>query len=285
MKLAAPLLLALLLSACSPDDAQVANQEPSASDSSSAPDSAASQSEGEVVAVVNGVNLTESRVSVYLKGLPPLHEGGREEVIDNMISTELVVQAARAAGMENELREDLAVARQAVLARSYLAEYLRENPVTDAELQARYDELSGQFAGRKEYLSSHILLESEDEAKAALAEIASDPSRFADIAREKSKDPGSGSQGGDLGWSAAESYVPPFAEALRGMQPGEVSTAPVQSQFGWHVIQLREVRDAPPPPMEGRLRQQIENDARNDKVRTHIEQLRASATVELKEAP
>lgn len=276
----AALFALFLLAGCGQDDGGGAQS--SAADSSAAP---ASASRGAPVAVVNGVALTDARVSVYMKGLPPLHEDGRGEIIENMISSELVAQAARKAGMADELHEDMLVAQQAVLVRSYLGDYLEKNPVTEEDLQARYEQFKRELGERREYLVSHILLPDEEAANQTLAEIVENPERFADLAKERSQDTGSGANGGDIGWSSPDNLVPPFAEAMRQMEPGEISSAPVQTRFGWHIIQLRDTRGATPPPLEGRVRQQMETQARNEKVTQHVDELRAAASVELKEAP
>ena len=274
-------LVALTLGAC--------NQEKPAAQSNGAASAAeheAIKSEGKVVAVVNGVELTDTRVSVYLKGLPPLQDDGHAEVIENMISSELLAQAASKAGLDQKLREDMLVAQQAVLVRSYLNDYLQENPVSEEDIKAHYEKALADNTlggGGKEYLVSHILLPDEDKAKAVAADLQKNPKRFADIAKESSEDKGSGQNGGDIGWSSPQNLVPPFAEAMQKMKPGEISAAPVQTRFGWHIIHLREVRDTEPPALDARLRQRIENEERNAKVTKHIEELRAAATVELKE--
>ena len=280
---AAAALFALLpLAGCGPDEGGTAQSPPPPPDS---PAALPAKSQGEVVAVVNGVELTDSRVSVYLKGLPPLNDDSRGEIVENMISSELIAQAAQSAGMALEFHEDMLVAQQAVLVRNYLGKYLEENPTTDDDLNARYEAFKQELGERKEYLVSHILLPDEDAANKTLAEIQASPERFADLAKERSEDKGSGANGGDIGWSSPENLVPPFADAMQQMQPGEISAAPVQTRFGWHILQLRETRGATAPPLEGRVRQQIEAEARNEKVTQHIEQLRAAAQVELKEAP
>ena len=274
-------LVALTLGAC--------NQEKPAAQSNGAASAAeheAIKSEGKVVAVVNGVELTDTRVSVYLKGLPPLQDDGHAEVIENMISSELLAQAASKAGLDQKLREDMLVAQQAVLVRSYLNDYLQENPVSEEDIKAHYEKALADNTlggGGKEYLVSHILLPDEDKAKAVAADLQKNPKRFADIAKESSEDKGSGQNGGDIGWSSPQNLVPPFAEAMQKMKPGEISAAPVQTRFGWHIIHLREVRDTEPPALDARLRQRIENEERNARVTKHIEELRAAATVELKE--
>ena len=274
-------LLALTLGAC--------NQENPAAQSNGVASAAESQaemkSEGKVVAVVNGVELTDMRVSVYLKGLPPLQDDGHAEVINNMISSELLAQAAAKEGLAEELREDMLVAQQAVLVRSYLNNYLQENPVSEEDIQAHYQKAvaDNTLGGGKEYLVSHILLPDEEKAKTALADVQKNPESFGDIAKERSEDKGSGQNGGDIGWSSPQNLVPPFAQAMQQMKPGEISSAPVQTRFGWHIIHLRETRDTEPPALDARLRQRIENEERNARVTQHIEQLRAAATVELKE--
>ena len=275
-------LFALTLGAC--------NQENPAAQSngvaSAAETSTEMKSEGKVVAVVNGVELTDMRVSVYLKGLPPLQDDGHAEVIENMISSELLAQAAAQEGLKDELREDMLVAQQAVLVRAYLNNYLLENPVSEEDIKAHYEKALADNTlggGGKEYLVSHILLPDEEKAKTALADVQKNPESFGDIAKERSEDKGSGQNGGDIGWSSPQNLVPPFAEAMQKMKPGEISSAPVQTRFGWHIIHLREVRDTEPPALDARLRQRIQNEERNAKVTKHIEDLRAAATVELKE--
>ena len=288
MKKLAPAMLlfsALLLSACGQEDETAKTEDAAPESTTTAAAESEPASDAPVVAVVNGVELTEARVSVYLKGLPPLHEGGRGEVIENMISSELLAQAAEKSGLLGALREDMRVAGQAVLVRTYLNQFIADNPITDEVLQARYDEFAQEFQGQQEYQASHILVADEEAAKKALAEVQGNPERFAEVAKEISTDTGSGANGGDLGWTRPQNLVAPFAEAMQQMKPGEMSAAPVQTQFGWHIIYLRDVRGASPPPLEGRFRQQLENEARNDAVRKHIEQLRAAAQVELKEAP
>ena len=292
MKKLAPAMLlfsALLLSACGQEDetAKTEDAAPEPTTTAAAESAPEPVVDAPVVAVVNGVGLTEARVSVYLKGLPPLHEGGRGEVIENMISSELLAQAAEKSGLLGELREDMRVAGQAVLVRTYLNQFIADNPITDEVLQARYDEFAQELQGQQEYQASHILVADEEAAKKALAEVQGNPERFAEVAKEISTDKGSGANGGDLGWTSPGNLVAPFAEAMQQMKPGEMSAAPVQTQFGWHIIYLRDVRGASAslPPLEGRFRQQLENEARNDAVRKHIEQLRAAAQVELKEAP
>lgn len=277
MKHLAPVVIfsALLLGGCGPEESGTAS-----TDAGAAP-----VSQGEVVAVVNGVSLTDQRMSIYLQNLPPLGAEGRGEVVENMISSELLAQAARARGFADEQREQMLVAQQAVLVRAFLNKHLEDNPVSDADLQARYDAFASEFQGRQEYLVSHILLPDEEQAKQALAEVQENPERFADIAKERSQDPGSGANGGELGWNTPDGLVPPFAAAMQELQPGEMSTAPVQTQFGWHIIKVTDTRGAAPPPLEGRFRQQLEAEARNEKVTQLIEQLRAAATVEIKEPP
>ena len=150
-------------------------------------------------------------------------------------------------------------------------------PVSEADVQSAYDEAAKEFKPQKEFNASHILVASEDEAKAIEAQL-KDGGDFAAIAKEKSTDPGSGAQGGSLGWFGAGQMVPEFQAAVETLKPGEIS-APVQSQFGWHIVRLDEVRDTAFPPL-AEVKDQIENQVRQQKLEAEVAALRAKAAIE-----
>jgi len=120
--------------------------------------------------------------------------------------------------------------------------------VTDAEVKAEYDKFASMNGG-KEYKSRHILVEKEDQAKAIIASLKKG-GKFEDIAKKQSKDPGSGAKGGDLDWANASSFVKEFSDAMVSLKKGEVTSAPVKSQFGFHIIRLDDIRDAQLPKIE-----------------------------------
>jgi len=130
--------------------------------------------------------------------------------------------------------------RQGVLVAAFLQDHLRKNQPNDTTLKGEYERIKSQ-QGDKEYRARHILLKTEEEAKDALAQLAKG-GKFEAIASEKSLDTGSKANGGDLNWAPPGRYVKPFAEALTRLKKGETTKAPVQTQFGWHVIQLQDER-------------------------------------------
>ena len=151
------------------------------------------------------------------------------------------------------------------------------NPVTDADIKAEYDKFASANSG-KEYKASHILVESEDEAKAIIASIKKG-AKFEDIAKKQSKDPGSGAKGGDLDWANPGSYVPEFTEALVKLEKGKMTQTPVKSQFGWHVIRMDNMREAQLPKLD-EVKPQIAQQLQQQKLAKFQEDLRAKAKVE-----
>ena len=136
-------------------------------------------------------------------------------------------------------------------------------------------------AGAKEYKARHILVEKEDEAKAIIAQLKKG-GKFEDIAKKQSKDPGSGAQSGDLGWANPSGYVPEFADALKKLNKGQLSDAPVKSQFGYHIIRVDDVRDAKAPelPSFEQVKPQVVQQLQQQQLVKFQEDLRAKAKVE-----
>jgi peptidyl-prolyl cis-trans isomerase C len=156
------------------------------------------------------------------------------------------------------------------------AERIAEERVTEEAIQAAYDEGYANQEPATEYNAAHILVETEEEAQAVVAELAGGAD-FATIARERSKDPGSGQNGGDLGWFGAGMMVQPFEEAVVALEPGAVS-APVETQFGWHVIRLNETRPVPVPTLD-EVRDQIAEQLQQEAVEAAIAELQESANI------
>src|SRR3546814_9546750 len=124
--------------------------------------------------------------------------------------------------------------------RALMADYLAKHPVTDAQVQAEYDKSKEEQAGRKEYKVHHILVKDEKTADDLTAKIESKKLSFADAAKKDSIDAGSGKNGGELGWGPASNYVPEFAKAVESLKKGQMTTEPVHTPFGWHIIRLEE---------------------------------------------
>jgi len=246
------------------------------------------------VAIVNGKPVPKARLDALEAQIkqqaeragrpvpPEMEKQLREEVI----AREVFMQEAARRGLDAtpDFRAKMELARQSVLIGELFEDYKKNNPVTDAEAKAEYDRVISTkmpAAGAKEYKVHHILVEKEDEAKAIIAQIKKG-AKFEDIAKKQSKDPGSGAQGGDLGWANPSGYVPEFAEALKKLNKGQMTDAPVKSQFGWHIIRVDDVRDAKAPPLpkfedvKGQIVQQLEQ----QKLAKFQEELRAKAKIE-----
>ena len=201
----------------------------------------------------------------------------RESVREELNTRELVVREAKRKGMEKDpaLRAQMELSSQTILVRAYLQDYLRLHPISDDMLRKEYEAVKGQM-GDKEYKARHILVDKQDEAKEIITALQKGE-KFDKLA-ERSKDTGSKANGGDLGWSAPANFVKPFSDAMTGLQKGKFTPQPVQTQFGWHVIQLDDVREAKIPSFE-EVRPQLMQRVQPKIVDEHLRDLRAKANV------
>jgi len=156
-------------------------------------------------------------------------------------------------------------------------QFQKKNPVTDDEIKAEYDKFVAANAG-KEYHARHILVEKEDQAKAVIASLKKG-AKFEDIAKKQSKDPGSGSKGGDLDWAAPSNFVKEFSDAMVALKKGQFTDQPVKTQFGYHIIRLDDVREAQIPKFE-EVKPQIAQQLQQLKMNNYQQDLRTKARVE-----
>jgi len=235
------------------------------------------------VAIVNGKAVPKARMDVLAQQLagagrpvtPEMEPQLREEVI----AREVFMQEAQKQGLDasDEYRNQLELARQAILIRTLFENQRKTNPVTDADVQAEYDKFVAANGG-KEYKARHILVETEDQAKKILADLKKG-AKFEDIAKKQSKDPGSGANGGDLDWANPASFVPEFSEAMIKLNKGETTPAPVKSQFGYHIIRVDDIRQAQLPKLE-EVKPQVTQQLQQQRLQKYQEELRAKAKVE-----
>jgi len=234
------------------------------------------------VAKVNGKVIPTNRADVLIANqiaqgqakTPELEAAVKEE----LVRREVLAQAATKKGVDKkaEVQAQLDLARQGVIIGAYLNEFAKNVKTSDADVQKEYDGINA-AVGKSEYKARHILVESEGEAKDIIAKLKGG-AKFEDLAKA-SKDPGSKDRGGELGWGNKASYVPPFSEAMTKLTKGQYTETPVQSQFGWHVIQLDDTRELKAPPFE-EVKPQIVQRMRQMAVEKHILDLRAKAKVE-----
>ncbi|KXU87608.1 peptidylprolyl isomerase [Paraburkholderia monticola] len=235
------------------------------------------------IAVVNGTPIPKSRADALIEQLvhqgqqdtPQLQQAVREELVNR----EILMQEAIRRGLPNrpDVKAQIAVAQQTVVLRALIEDFVKNNQPTDAEVTARYNALV-KDAGGKEYHLHHILVDNEQQAKDLIAKIKAGAS-FEDLAKQYSKDPGSGKNGGDLDWSDPKAYVPEFADAATHLQKGQMTDTPVHTQFGWHIIRVDDVRAVTPPPLE-QVRAQIVQQIQQEKLQAFEENLRKNAKIQ-----
>ncbi|WP_127805993.1 peptidylprolyl isomerase [Hydrogenophaga sp. NH-16] len=235
------------------------------------------------VAIVNGKAVPSSRVTALEQQIAasgrPIDEATRAQIKEEVILREVFMQEAQKRGIAAtpEYKEQMELARQTIMIRALFADYQKKNPVSDADLQAEYDKFAAANGG-KEYRARHILVEKEDEAKAIIAAIKGG-AKFEDQAKAKSKDPGSGANGGDLDWANAASYVTEFSEAMIKLDKGQMTQDPVKSQFGYHIIRVDDVRQAKLPTFE-ELKPQIAQQMQQQKLGDFQRSLREKAKIQ-----
>ncbi|WP_334127956.1 peptidylprolyl isomerase [Sneathiella sp.] len=253
-----------------PATVQTATPAATASGEGSAATSSAATEEddSEVLATVNGKNITEADAQVFYQSLPPQFRQipidlVRPQLVEQLINMEVVSQAAEAEKYyeTDAFKEKLGAVRSQLLQEVYLAAKIDE-AVTDERLQEDYKKIVEGFTPEEELHARHILLETEQEAK-DMIKLLDEGSDFVELAKEYSTGP-AGPRGGDLGYFTRERMVPEFAEAAFALKDGEYSREPVKSQFGYHVIKAEGRRNTEPPSfeeVEGELRAEATNDA------------------------
>ena len=235
-----------------------------------------------VVATANGKEITLGHMIVLKQRLPAQYQQLPADVLFEGILDQLVQQTLLGESVE-ELstgsRMTLENEERALRANEEVSRVI-ETAVTDEAVQVAYEKAFGSTTPETEYNASHILVETEDEAKALIDELEGGAD-FAELAKEKSTGP-SGPGGGVLGWFGKGAMVAPFEEAVTTLEAGAVS-APVQTQFGWHVIKLNETRVKDAPPLE-QVRGQLLDEIQRSAIEAHVAKLTEAADITRKTA-
>lgn len=235
------------------------------------------------IAIVNGKAIPKERADVLRKQVEqsgrPVTPEVEGQIKDFLIMSEIFVQEAQKRGLDTSAsyKAKIELARHQILSNELFADFQKNSPVTDAEIQAEYDKFVTANSG-KEFKASHILVEKEEEAKAILASLKKG-GKFEDIAKKQSKDPGSGAKGGELDWTSPSGYVPEFSEAMLKLEKGKTTPTPVKTQYGWHIIRLDDIRDAQLPKLDD-VKPQIAQQLQQMKATKFQEDLRTKAKVE-----
>ncbi|MBI5429935.1 MAG: peptidylprolyl isomerase [Nitrosomonadales bacterium] len=239
--------------------------------------------EDKSAALVNGVSIPQARIDLRVKiataqGQPDSPEL-RKAIREDMINLEVLAQEARKNGLDKdpEVMLQAEFAQLSVLGGAYVQDYARKHPIGDEQLTKEYDRLKSTL-GSNEYEARHILVETQDEAKSIIAQLGK-KGKFDKIAKEKSMDVGSAERGGSLGWAVPSNFVQPFADAILALKKGEYTKEPVQTQYGWHVIKLDDVRPLKVPSFD-ELKPQIQQRLQQQFIQDLLADLRSKAKIE-----
>lgn len=231
-------------------------------------------------AVVNGITIGNEKIEFLAKqavasgqqDTPEL----RNSIRENLITSLILSQEAQKQGLEkdSDVMSSLEMSRQAILARALIQKQIKANPISDEKLKAKYEEMKPQIVS-KEVMARHILVKTEDEAKKILAALKKGK-KFEDLAKQ-SMDPGSKDKGGELGWANPSNYVPEFSEALAKLEKGQITPAPVKTNYGYHIIQKQDERENAPPMDQ--LKPQLQRQLESETVEAYVKALRAKADI------
>ena len=248
-------------------------------------------------AIVNGIGIPQARVEFVAKsqlaqsqaqqgqpGQQPLQDSPefRNNVLDILITREILYQEAVKRKLEKntDYQTQLDLAKQQILLALLIDDMTKKLTPTDADVRKEYERVKAERSGDagKQYKSRHILVKEDAAAKQIIVDLDAGGD-FAAIAKEKSQDTGSKDEGGELDWSEAEAYVQPFGEALKAMKKGERSKEPVKTTYGYHIIELEDVKSVPFPEydkVKPQIQQQLATKMRDD----YVAELRAKAKIQ-----
>ncbi len=235
-----------------------------------------------VVATVNGKEIHRSYLLEQQQGIPQLRQVPLEMVYDQLLDHAITGQLILEQANKQKLKDDPQVkaafkdAETRILQQAFLAKQVDKDISEDA-IKARYEEMKKTMPPKEEVKARHILVDSEDLAKAVIADLKSGVS-FEDEAKAKTKDPSGKTNGGDLGYIGKDETVPEFSEAAFKLKPGEVTQTPVKTQFGWHVIKVEDRRVAPPPTYD-EAKPQIKGELAQQDVQKIIDGLQKTASI------
>ncbi|HLI11044.1 MAG TPA: peptidylprolyl isomerase [Alphaproteobacteria bacterium] len=235
-----------------------------------------------IVATVDGAPIHRSEVEAAREDLPPQYQSFPFEVVfpalvERLIDSKLVAEEGRKEGLakDPEVKQRMAQLEDQVIQSVYLTRAVK-GKISDEMLKKKYDEYVKANPPETEVHARHILVKTEDEAKGIIKDLKGGAD-FATLAKKKSSGP-SAAQGGDLGYIKRADVVPEFAEAAFALKPGQYTTTPVKTQFGWHIIKVEDVRTSQPPKFD-EVKDQLEREASRDVITGVVNDLREHAKI------
>ena len=235
------------------------------------------------LATVNGVQIPRTRLDIVVRQQTARgaqdNDQLRAQLREALINNELLIQEANRSGIAKkaEVQQQIDLVRQEVVANAVVAEHIRVNPISDADVQKEYERAKSQ-TGDREYKARHVLVATEDDAKSVLADLKKG-AKFDDVAQKRSLDEGTRPKGGDLDWNVPTNFDKAFSDAMVKLEKGKMTETPVRSRFGFHIIQLDDVRPVSFPPLS-QVSQQIQQRLVGQKVDSLIRDLRGKAKIE-----
>jgi|ERR1700733_14382985 peptidyl-prolyl cis-trans isomerase C len=261
---------------------------PSSTSSSApgAPAAPASTDNSAPVAVVNGTPISRDFFNYYAKGMAgknsvsDLTPEQKQQALDTLIRAQVIAQEAKKEGLETDpaTASLLELARLNVLQQAVSDRYLKDKKPTEQESRAEYETQVGQLA-HQEYHVDHILVATEGFARKLIAELEKG-ANFGDLAKRESMDP-SKANGGDIGWLTPDRIMKPFADAMVSLKKGEYTHKPVQTQYGWHIIRVDDIRDVTPPTFD-QVHQRLDQVVQAKKFKAFTDGLMKNAQIEKK---
>jgi peptidyl-prolyl cis-trans isomerase C len=249
-----------------------------------APDAGATSSPA--VATVNGTPITRAEYDLYVKNLlrnakpgTTLTADQQSQALDDLVGLEVIAAQGQKDGLQDDpdVKTQLSLLRLRVLADAESQKYIKSQTPSEADLKAEYD-LAVSKMDHTEYHARHILVATKDQAEQIIKKLKGG-AKFEDLAKAQSIDTGSKQTGGELGWFTTSRMVKPFADAVVALKKGDTTQEPVQTQFGWHVIQLEDTREKTPPPFD-QVKQQLTNQVIRKKLQAYVADLKKTAKID-----
>ena len=233
------------------------------------------------VATVNGTAIDNSQVQAIMSMSPELAKEphAREQVVQNLVNMEVLSQYAihHQLNQSNAVKERLAIAKRQILADAAVDQYVKEHPIPSSDIQSAYSKFV-QAMGKKEFEVRHILVKTKAEAEKIMADLKAGK-KFSPLAEKYSIDKASAAHGGELGWIVPGMVVPPFAQAIE-TAPINKPVGPVQTQFGYHVIEVQATRTLTPPPLSA-MKSRIETQLQQQEAAKFVSDLRSQAKIDI----
>jgi peptidyl-prolyl cis-trans isomerase C len=238
------------------------------------------------VATVNGTAISRTEYDLYVKNLlqgkqQELTDDQKNQILDDLINMQILAEQADKDGLQNnpDTQAQLHLLHMRAMADAESQKFIKSLQPSDADLHAEYETAIASM-DKTEYKARHILVASKEDGEQIIKKLKGG-AKFEDLAKTQSTDTGSKINGGDLGWFTTSRMVKPFADAVAGLKKGEITPQPVQTQFGWHVIQLEDTREKTPPPFD-QVKAQLTNQVIRKRLQAYVADLKKNAKIEKK---